>query len=134
MADAKKKSGFPKLLVIGLTIATISMAVATNPDEPAYLNYAAGQFGDRFDALCGEIELPDVLEGLKGIAQDTCNAAAGAGRDLTIAGQSPVATAIGAATERQNFGVFSLYQTQALNQEITTIGVFGQFLTLPNGN
>ncbi len=133
MADVEQKSGFPRLLAIGLTIAAIGTAVLTNPSKAAYLNYATGQFGDRFDSLCGEIELPGVLDGLKGIAQETCDAAASAGRDLTIGGQSPVATAIGTATEHQNFLIFSLYKTQVLNQKVTTIGAFGQFLSLPNG-
>jgi hypothetical protein len=133
MAEVEQQSGFPKRLVIGLAIATISIAVVTNPDEPAYLNYATDQFGDRFDSLCGEIQLPDVLNGLKGIAQDTCDAAASAGRDLTIGGQSPVATAISTVTERQNFLIFSLYQTQILNQKVTTIGAFGRFVSLPTG-
>jgi Domain of unknown function (DUF4359) len=131
MTDAAKKSGFPTRLVLGLAIATIAGAVVTNPSEAAYLNYATGQFGDRFDSLCNEIQLPDVLGNLKGLAQETCSAAANAGQDLTIGGQSPVATAIDAVTERQNFWVCSLYKTQILNQTVTTIGAFGQFVSLP---
>jgi hypothetical protein len=132
MANAAKKSGFPTQLVIGFAIVTIAGAVVTNPSEAAYLNYATGQFGDRFESLCDEIKLPEVLGGLKDMAQETCSAAASAGRDLTIGGQSPVATAIGAATERQNFLVCSLYKTQVLNQTVTTIGAFGQFVSLPS--
>jgi hypothetical protein len=134
MTETTEKSGLPKFLFVGLAIATLGAAAVTNPTEAAYLNYAAAQFGDRFSSLCDGIELPGMLEDLQGLAQDTCNAAASTGQDLTIAGQSPVASAIGAATERQNFGIFSLYKTQALNQNITTIGVFGQFFSLPNGN
>lgn len=133
MTDTTKQSGFSKILVIGVAIATLGAAVITNPDESAYLNYATAQFGDRFRSLCDGIELPGMLEGLKGLAQETCSAAATTGRDLTIGDQSPVATAIGAVTERQNLGVFSLYTTQVLDQKITTIGLFGQFLSLPIG-
>ena len=114
------------LLFGAISIATVGLAFVTNPGRPAYLNYAASQFDDRFGSLCQGLELPGFLEQFQDSAQQACEGLREGSDDLEL-----VETAIDSVTDRQNYGVFSIYETKAPQGSIKTIGAFGQFVSLP---
>jgi len=130
--DNAKPSGFPNFLRNTIVVAAaIGVAYLSNPAQPTYVKYAASQLSDRFDSFCQGIELPKFVESLTGNAQQACESVREGNDNLEIGGRAPIEAIVDRATTRKNFGVFSLYETQVLNGKITTIGVFGQFVTLP---
>ncbi|MFP4008677.1 MAG: DUF4359 domain-containing protein [Spirulinaceae cyanobacterium] len=122
---------------IALAILCGGMAIA-NPNPEAYTTYASVQLnGAVQEGICQGKELPDLgrLQGLattlgQGIGELCKTAIASSG----TLGFQVVQNYIEANTTRQNFLIFSIYQTKVPDGAITTVAGFNNFKTLPRVN
>ncbi|MGD1875201.1 MAG: DUF4359 domain-containing protein [Mastigocoleus sp.] len=104
----------------------------TNPQSKDYENYASAKIADQVqNSLCNKQDVPDVkiLKDLNNIANDACKSNTTKG---FLSENFLVKKLIGSNTERQNFGLVSLYTTKTPDKTFRTIGAFGNFLTFPS--
>ena len=107
------------LPLLGLLGVGVVLAL-TNPKQSAYEKYAASKLKTYLnDNVCEDA----------GFLQDQCNS-------LLETTGSPVEQIVASSTQRQNFGVFSIYQTKlstplpfSPSYQIETFGVLNTFHT-----
>lgn len=120
------------ILAVAIAGLGVSMAV-TNPKPEEYETYATKQLSRYLQqeggSICDQIEVPDVLSGLVG---DQCPKLLSS---ILKNNQKQLKTIISKGTERQNFGVLSIYRTNLEvsdllpRYEFETVGVFNRFFT-----
>ncbi|MGF1522397.1 MAG: DUF4359 domain-containing protein [Leptolyngbyaceae cyanobacterium] len=110
----------------GLLIGLIAMMV-TNPGKPAYTNYASERLPEELKQGCSELK-EDIWVGsvFKLPTGDLCKSLVG-GADLV--GRSAIKLIIERSTERQNFGIFSIYTTTVPGRTVKTVGIGRRFIT-----
>jgi hypothetical protein len=117
---------------IALAVLIGGMAV-TNPGKEAYADYASVRLVEEVKkAICRGKELPD-LGVLQGVVE-TISSGVGELCRTTIntsgtLGFTPVRNYILTTTTRQNFLIFSIYQTEIPGRKLTTIAAFSNFKT-----
>ena len=118
-----------KLLGVGLLAGAIAL-VFTNPSRSAYLDYAAERLPETIEQDCKrfdrEVNLADFLE-LS--SQALCGSLA---QGIDFMGRGLVRQAVKVSTERQNWGVLSVYETQLPGRTTKTVGIAGRFWRLPD--
>jgi Domain of unknown function (DUF4359) len=108
------------LSMLGI-VAVCGVSRLTNPDQAAYENFAIDQIGNLASDQCDRAP-----EGLGILLQGACRAAIDAYKPQL----SPL---IGTATRRQDYGLFSIYQsdisipTANLSVKVESIGIFNHF-------
>ncbi|MDB9527649.1 DUF4359 domain-containing protein [Oscillatoria sp. CS-180] len=111
----------------GGLVAVILIMAATNPGKPAYVNYASERLHKELKQDCSElkddIELGSILKLPTG---DLCKSFVGS---VDAVGRGAVKLVINTATDRKNFGVFSLYTTELPGRTFKTIGIGRNFIT-----
>lgn len=118
--------------VLGAALAGVAIAmIATNPSEAAYEDYATEQLTRYLQSesknLCQDV--PDFLGGALG---DECQSLV---RSALKDNRAQIRQLIIRGTERQNFGVLSVYKTNLEvisllpTYEFETVGVFRNFYT-----
>ncbi|ELS33719.1 MULTISPECIES: DUF4359 domain-containing protein [Pseudanabaena] len=100
------------VLIVGIAIAGIM--ATTNPSKERYVEYATEQFSETGkNSLCAGDNIPIAV-------QQSC-------KFVISQGKVALKPVIGNATKQQNFGLFSLYETDMPNKKITTLAAFGNF-------
>ncbi|WP_088891294.1 DUF4359 domain-containing protein [Leptolyngbya ohadii] len=109
----------------------------TNPDQPAYVDFAAVRFANATqDAICrlpgtapqgNSTQTPEFFQSIASSIQELCRGAVTAGTNF---GREPLQNYINSKTQRQNFLLFSLYTTEFPGYQIKTIGVLGNFFPM----
>lgn len=120
------------LLAAAIAGLGISMA-ATNPGQEEYEAYATKQLTrylrQEGDNLCEQVEVPEFLNDLLG---DQCPKLL---NSILKNNQGELEALISRGTQRQNFGVLSIYRTNLEistvlpGYEVETVGVFRRFYT-----
>ncbi|MEO0535295.1 MAG: DUF4359 domain-containing protein [Cyanobacteria bacterium P01_A01_bin.123] len=109
----------------GVLIGTTALIV-TNPGKSAYVDYASERLLKELKQDCNEfeddIEVGDVLT-LP--TRDLCRSFVGS---ADFIGRGAVKLVIDTSTERQNFGVFSIYTTELPGRTFKTIGIGRNFM------
>ena len=118
------------LLVAAIAGLGVSMAV-TNPGPEEYEAYATKQLTrylrQEGDSLCEQVEVPEFLTDLVG---DQCPELL---NSVLKNNQGELQALISRGTQRQNFGVLSIYRTNLEistvlpRYEVETVGVFRRF-------
>lgn len=121
---ARRKSVFA---ATGGLIAFLIFLAATNPGKPAYVNYASERLPKELKQECDElrddIELGPVFSLPTG---DLCKTFVG-GADAI--GRGAIKLLVNAASDRKNFGLFSVYTTELPGRTFKTLGMGRKFIT-----
>ncbi len=113
------------ILISSIAVIGIGSAMAiTNPRRQAYREYAADKLGTYLKKeVCA-----DAPEALGGFLQRQCN-------NLVDSGQKPLQEMIAKSTERHNYFLFSIYETNLSlmsglpSYQFKTVAVFQNFWT-----
>ncbi len=113
--------------IIGLgTLATV--LIATNPGQDRYNMFAADTLQNEVrSAFCQAKELDSWLGDLGKALGDICETAVEQGRLIS---QEDLEEFIEDNTQRQNFGVFSLYTTEIPAVQVRTLGILNRFIPI----
>jgi hypothetical protein len=113
------------ILISSIAIVGVGSAMAiTNPRRQAYQEYA----GDKMGTYLKEEVCADAPEALGGLLQRQCN-------NLVDSGQKPLQEMIANSTQRHNYFLFSIYETNLSlmsglpSYQFKTIAVFQNFWT-----
>ncbi|ESA35915.1 hypothetical protein N836_10320 [Leptolyngbya sp. Heron Island J] len=108
--------------------ALATVLIATNPDQEQYNTFAAETLqNEARAAFCQAEELDSWLGDLGKALGDICETAIEQG---TLIGEDDLKGFIEDNTERQNFGVFSLYTTQIPSIRVRILGIFNRFIPI----
>ena len=111
-----------------VAIALILLAAGmgfTNPSRDKYLTYASGQLATELEnTVCKDSRVPKTLSGVTDTLIGSC-------KNLVTSQRDTIERLLDNTTQRQNFGVASIYTTQLGGKSYQTIGAFGNFATLP---
>lgn len=100
--------------------------IATNPGKPAYLDYASERLLEKLKQECNELEANiSISGGLTIPTQDLCKSSL---ESADLVGRGAVKLVVNGTTERQNFGIFSIYTTQLTGRTFKTVGIGGHFM------
>ena len=119
----KLKSLKTSVIVSSIAVLGVGSAMAmTNPPRQEYQTYAAKRMGGYLkEEVC-----TDAPDALGGFLQKQCN-------NIVERGQKPMADWVDRSTERQNYVLFSIYETELSimaglpSYEFKTIGIFQNF-------
>ena len=113
--------------IVGLgTLAGV--LIATNPDQNRYNTFAATTLQNEVrSSFCQAEELDSWLGDLGKALGDICETAVEEG---SLVGEEDLKGFIEDNTQRQNFGVFSLYTTQIPAVRVRTLGIFNRFIPI----
>jgi Domain of unknown function (DUF4359) len=111
-----------------VTIALILLAAGmgfTNPARDKYLTYASGQLATELEnAVCTDSRVPKALSGVTDTLIGSC-------KNLVSSQRDTMERLLDNTTNRQNFGVASIYTTELGGKSYQSVGAFGNFVTLP---
>lgn len=111
-------------VAIALTLVAAGMAF-TNPARDKYLTYASGVLQNELEnTVCKDSRVPKALSGVTDTLIGSC-------KNLLNSQRSTIEQLLDNTTQRQNFGVASIYTTELGQKSYQTVGVFGNFVTLP---
>lgn len=111
-------------VAIALTVLAAGMAF-TNPPRDKYLTYASGLLQTELEStVCKDSRVPKALSGVAETLIGSC-------KNLLTSQRGSIEHLLDNTTERQNFGVVSVYTTQLGKKSYQTVGAFGNFVTLP---
>jgi hypothetical protein len=111
-------------VAIALTLVAAGMAF-TNPARDKYLTYASGKLETELEnTVCKDSRVPKALSGVTDTLIGSC-------KNLLTSQRSTIEQLLDNTTQRQNFGVASIYTTELGKKSYQTVGVFGNFITLP---
>lgn len=126
----KPRNFWSPLLGAG-AVGAILLLIVTNPQKPAYVDYAAQQLPKHLkksncEELSGNISIMNLLiVPAKDACLGTINGADSVGRGI-------VKPFINWSThEPKNLGVLSIYTTDIAGHKTRTVGIAGRFITLP---
>lgn len=112
-------------IAIALTLVAAGMAF-TNPARDKYLTYASGVLQNELEnTVCKDSRVPKALSGVTDTLIGSC-------KNLLTSQRSTIEQLLDNTTQRQNFGVASIYTTELGQKSYQTVGVFGNFVTLPS--
>ena len=104
-------------VAIALTVLAAGMAF-TNPGRDKYLTYASGTLETEFkNTVRNDSRVPKALSGVA--------------ESLLTSQRGSIERLLDNTTQRQNLGVVSIYTTELGKKSYQTVGVFGNFVTLP---
>lgn len=108
--------------------ALAAVLIATNPGQDRYNTFAAETLqNEARSAFCKSDKLDSWLGDLGSVLGDLCETALD---DGSIISEDDLKNFIEDNTERQNFGVFSLYTTQIPAVRVRILGVFNRFIPI----
>lgn len=111
-------------VAIALTLVAAGMAF-TNPARDKYLTYASGKLETELEnTVCKDSRVPKALSGVTDTLIGSC-------KNLLTSQRSTIEQLLDNTTQRQNFGVASIYTTELGKKSYQTVGVFANFVTLP---
>jgi len=111
-------------VAIALTLVAAGMAF-TNPARDKYLTYASGVLQNELEnTVCKDSRVPKALSGVTDTLIGSC-------KNLLTSQRDTIEQLLDNTTQRQNFGVASIYTTELGQKSYQTVGVFGNFVTLP---
>ena len=111
-------------VAIALTLVAAGMAF-TNPARDKYLTYASGVLQNELEnTVCKDSRVPKALSGVTDTLIGSC-------KNLLNSQRDTIERLLDNTTQRQNFGVASIYTTELGQKSYQTVGVFGNFVTLP---
>jgi hypothetical protein len=111
-------------VAIALTLVAAGMAF-TNPARDKYLTYASGKLETELEnTVCKDSRVPKALSGVTDTLIGSC-------KNLLTSQRSTIEQLLDNTTQRQNFGVASIYTTELGKKSYQTVGVFGNFVPLP---
>jgi hypothetical protein len=111
-------------VAIALTLVAAGMAF-TNPARDKYLTYASGKLETELEnTVCKDSRVPKALSGVTDTLIGSC-------KNLLTSQRDTIERLLDNTTQRQNFGVASIYTTELGKKSYQTVGVFGNFVTLP---
>ncbi|MGB8686368.1 MAG: DUF4359 domain-containing protein, partial [Microcoleus sp.] len=111
-------------VAIALTLVAAGMAF-TNPARDKYLTYASGVLQNELEnTVCKDSRVPKALSGVTDTLIGSC-------KNLLNSQRSTIEQLLDNTTQRQNLGVVSIYTTEVGQKSYQTVGVFGNFVTLP---
>lgn len=97
----------------------------TNPARDKYLTYASGTLEKELEnTVCKDSRVPKALSGVTDTLIGSC-------KNLLTSQRGTIESLLDNTTQRQNFGVASIYTTEVGGKSYQTVGVFGNFVTLP---
>lgn len=108
--------------------ALAAVLIVTNPNQDRYNTFAADILQNEVrSSFCQAKELDNWLGDLGKALGDICETAIEQGR---IVGQDDLENFIEDNTQRQNFGVFSLYTTRIPAVRVRTLGILNRFIPI----
>ena len=108
--------------------ALAAVLIATNPSQDRYNTFAAETLQNEVrSSFCQAKELDSWLGDLGKALGDICETAIEQG---SLVGEEDLKNFIEDNTQRQNFGVFSLYTTQIPAVRVRILGVFNRFIPI----
>ncbi|MEO0430274.1 MAG: DUF4359 domain-containing protein [Cyanobacteria bacterium J06656_5] len=108
--------------------ALAAVLIATNPSQDRYNMFAAETLQNEVrSSFCQAKELDSWLGDLGKALGDICETAIEQG---SLVGEEDLKNFIEDNTQRQNFGVFSLYTTQIPAVRVRILGVFNRFIPI----
>lgn len=108
--------------------ALAAVLIATNPGQDRYNTFAAETLQNEVrSSFCQAKELDSWLGDLGKALGDICETAIEQG---SLVGEEDLKNFIEDNTQRQNFGVFSLYTTQIPAIRVRILGVFNRFIPI----
>jgi hypothetical protein len=111
-------------VAIALTILAAGMAF-TNPSRDEYLTYASGKLETELEStVCKDSRIPKALTGVTDTLIGSC-------KNLLTSQRSTIEQLLDSTTQRENLGVVSIYTTEVGKKSYQTVGVFGNFVSLP---
>lgn len=111
-------------VAIALTILAAGMAF-TNPSRDKYLTYASGKLETELEStVCKDSRIPKALTGVTDTLIGSC-------KNLLTSQRSTIEQLLDNTTQRENLGVVSIYTTEVGKKSYQTVGVFGNFVSLP---
>lgn len=111
-------------VAIALTLLAAGMAF-TNPGRDKYLTYASGKLQTELEnTVCKDSRVPKALSGITDTLIGSC-------KNLLTSQRSTIEQLLDNTTQRQNLGIVSIYTTEVGKKSYQTVGVFGNFVTLP---
>lgn len=119
--QVKRKSTLKNTIAIAITAVPLLLGgalIVTNPSKEDYANYALNR-------LC---DYPNLPKQIAAQFQQACQGSVAPGSGLL--GIDNLRNAVVAKTDQQNYLFFSTYKTEVFNKTFTTIGIFGQFVTI----
>jgi hypothetical protein len=97
----------------------------TNPARDKYLTYASGTLEKELEStVCKDSRVPKALSGVTDTLIGSC-------KNLLTSQRGTIESLLDNTTQRQNFGVASIYTTEVGGKSYQTVGAFGNFVTLP---
>jgi Domain of unknown function (DUF4359) len=117
---ATMKSTLQSLKIPAIILGVVLAAMAiTNPDKEVYLNHSSVTMANEVkENLCSN----NSQGGLESILANVC-------KNTIDQQQGAIRVYLNNFSERQNFGLFSVYTTKIPQRTYTSIGAFGNFLT-----
>lgn len=111
-------------VAIALTLLAAGMAF-TNPGRDKYLTYASGKLQTELEStVCKDSRVPKALSRVTDTLISSC-------KNLLTSQRSTIEQLLDNTTQRQNLGIVSIYTTEVGKKSYQTVGVFGNFVTLP---
>ena len=111
-------------VAIALTVLAAGMAF-TNPARDKYLTYASGKLQTELEStVCKDTRVPQALSGVAETLIGSC-------KNLLTSQRDTIERLLDNTTQRQNFGVASIYTTELGKKNYQTVAVFGNFVSLP---
>jgi Domain of unknown function (DUF4359) len=111
-------------VAIALLLLATGMGL-TNPARDQYLTYASGTLEKELEnTVCTDSRVPKALSGVTGTLIGSC-------KNLLTSQRDTIERLLDNTTQRQNFGVASVYTTELGGKSYQTVGAFGNFVTLP---
>lgn len=112
-----------KVAIVLMLLAT-GMGL-TNPARDKYLTYASGTLEKELEStVCTDSRVPKALSGVTDTLIGSC-------KNLLTSQRDTIERLLDNTTQRQNFGVASIYTTELGGKSYQTVGAFGNFVTLP---
>ncbi len=111
-------------VAIALTLLAAGMGL-TNPPRDRYLTYASGVLQTELEnTVCKDSRVPEALRGVTDTFIGSC-------KNLVTSQRDTIERLLDNTTQRQNYGVASIYTTELGGKSYQSVGAFGNFVTLP---
>jgi Domain of unknown function (DUF4359) len=97
----------------------------TNPARDQYLTYASSTLEKELEStICTDSRVPKALSGVTDTLIGSC-------KNLLTSQRDTIERLLDNTTQRQNFGIASIYTTKLGGKSYQTVAAFGNFVTLP---